>query len=313
MSPAKTTSWLTTARSIIPLPMVLATLVPRTKAATKLKNAAQATALWGERTRVETTVAMEFAASWKPFRKSNVRATRMMKTTSPVAAVRGASSGVLDEDIADDVGVVLALVAGVLQPLVDLLPLQDLQGIAPVRLEQLGDDRVVELVGAVLQVGDAHDGLVDLPLLGEIPDQLGDALDLGRQLHQEPGDLAQAFRGLAQLEVEQVLGDTLDVVQDVVEVGGERADVLAVEGGDETGVQGIEDLPGDGVALVLAGAELGHLDPPRPEVRQIGELGEMAGGADEIGRVLVEQLMKPLLLRHEPADERIDLRHSAPP
>jgi hypothetical protein len=68
--------------------MVFATWVPRTKAATKLKNAAQATAFWGDRTRVETTVAIEFAASWKPFRKSNVRATRMMKTTRALTVVR---------------------------------------------------------------------------------------------------------------------------------------------------------------------------------------------------------------------------------
>ena len=51
---------------IIPDPMVLATAVPKVKAATKLKNAAQMTALPGESTRVETTVAIEFAASWKP-------------------------------------------------------------------------------------------------------------------------------------------------------------------------------------------------------------------------------------------------------
>ena len=51
----------TTDRSIIPLPIVFATCVPRTKAATKLKNAAQATACCGESTRVETTVAIEFA------------------------------------------------------------------------------------------------------------------------------------------------------------------------------------------------------------------------------------------------------------
>ena len=54
----------------MPVPMVLATWVPRTKAATKLKKAAQSTATCGESTRVETTVAMELAASWKPFRKS---------------------------------------------------------------------------------------------------------------------------------------------------------------------------------------------------------------------------------------------------
>ncbi len=43
--------------------MVLATAVPTTKAATKLKKAAQKTATPGLRTRVETTVAMELALS----------------------------------------------------------------------------------------------------------------------------------------------------------------------------------------------------------------------------------------------------------
>ena len=49
-------------RSISPLLIVLATAVPTTNAATKLKNAAQTTATPGDRTRVETTVAMELAA-----------------------------------------------------------------------------------------------------------------------------------------------------------------------------------------------------------------------------------------------------------
>ena len=52
--------------SIIPVPTVCATAVPNVNAATKLKNAAQMTALPGDSTRVETTVAIEFAASWKP-------------------------------------------------------------------------------------------------------------------------------------------------------------------------------------------------------------------------------------------------------
>src|SRR5512133_2970261 len=74
-SPASTTYWVTISSRIIPLPMVCATAVPRRNAATKLKKAAQITATLGERTRVETTVAMLLAASWKPLRKSNVRAT----------------------------------------------------------------------------------------------------------------------------------------------------------------------------------------------------------------------------------------------
>ncbi len=49
--------------SISPAPIVFATAVPNTKMAAKLKKAAHATAVVGERTRVETTVAIAFAAS----------------------------------------------------------------------------------------------------------------------------------------------------------------------------------------------------------------------------------------------------------
>ena len=61
--PARMTSGFTMLMSIIPEPMVLATWVPKTNSATKLKNAAMATAAIGLRTRVPTTVAMELAAS----------------------------------------------------------------------------------------------------------------------------------------------------------------------------------------------------------------------------------------------------------
>src|ERR1700687_4659728 len=65
----------------MPLPMVLATAVPKTKAATKFQKAAQATARNGVSTRVETTVAIELAASCQPLENSkvNVRATTRMR------------------------------------------------------------------------------------------------------------------------------------------------------------------------------------------------------------------------------------------
>jgi len=47
--------------------------------ATKLKNAAHKTAYFGERTRVETTVAMEFAESWNPFIASKASATMIIE------------------------------------------------------------------------------------------------------------------------------------------------------------------------------------------------------------------------------------------
>ena len=66
ISPARITDEVTIVMSTMPEPTVLATAVPKPNAATKLKNAAQMTALPGDSTRVETTVAMELAASWKP-------------------------------------------------------------------------------------------------------------------------------------------------------------------------------------------------------------------------------------------------------
>ena len=71
----------TTEGSIRPLLIVRATAVPTTKAATKLKNAAQMTATPGVSTRVETTVAIELALSWNPLMKSNASATRTIATT----------------------------------------------------------------------------------------------------------------------------------------------------------------------------------------------------------------------------------------
>src|SRR5437773_6842847 len=63
--PPRTTQRSTTPGCTTPLPSVVATFTPKPKAARKLKAAAQATARFGERVRVETTVATELAASWK--------------------------------------------------------------------------------------------------------------------------------------------------------------------------------------------------------------------------------------------------------
>ncbi len=71
ITPIDSTSWVTTS-----LAMVSATWVPNMRNATKLKVAAQTTAQRGESTRVETIVAIELAASWKPFTKSKPSATR---------------------------------------------------------------------------------------------------------------------------------------------------------------------------------------------------------------------------------------------
>jgi hypothetical protein len=71
----------TTLGSTMPVPSVRATCKPNTANAMKLKNAAHTTAVCGRSTRVETTVAIEFAASCRPFRKSNASAV-------PISAIR---------------------------------------------------------------------------------------------------------------------------------------------------------------------------------------------------------------------------------
>src|SRR5258705_12806743 len=85
--PARMTVASTTATSTRPLPIVFATAVPNTKNATKLKTPAQITAAIGERTRVETTGAMEFAASGKPLMKSKASATTTIARTNQTEAV----------------------------------------------------------------------------------------------------------------------------------------------------------------------------------------------------------------------------------
>src|ERR1700732_2495463 len=75
ISAAKITCASTMLGSMIPVATVCATVSPNTRKATKLKNAAQNTAYGGRKTRVDTIVAIELAASCKPLRKSNSSAT----------------------------------------------------------------------------------------------------------------------------------------------------------------------------------------------------------------------------------------------
>ena len=70
----------------MPLPTVAATLSWKMKIATTLKKAANSTACCGLSTPVETTVAIELAASWKPFMKSNASASTTSSATTQKAA-----------------------------------------------------------------------------------------------------------------------------------------------------------------------------------------------------------------------------------
>src|SRR5580765_1672534 len=136
-SAASTIPGVTTAGSTVPLAIVFATCTPNTANATKLKNAAQTTAHRGDSTRVLTTVAIEFAASWNPFVKSNASASRMMRTVSSGSGP--GMSAALHDDGLDGVRHVLALVRGVLESIVDLLPAHDVEEVV-LAAEQVGGD-----------------------------------------------------------------------------------------------------------------------------------------------------------------------------
>src|ERR1700751_5989067 len=93
----------------------------------KLKNAAQITAYRGRSMRVETSVAIEFAVSCRPLRKSNASATaiRPIRTGRLSAAVmaRGFRDAVLElieHDRIDLVGDVLEAVDDFFQGIVEL-------------------------------------------------------------------------------------------------------------------------------------------------------------------------------------------------
>src|SRR3972149_5755068 len=105
---AATTDRLMVSGRTMPLPMVAATAVPVTRAPTILSTAAIKTAWEGERTRVETTVAMALGASVQPFTNSAAR------TRSRTASSGRPISGMLQGDALQDIGYILAAVGGVL-------------------------------------------------------------------------------------------------------------------------------------------------------------------------------------------------------
>jgi hypothetical protein len=88
---AKMTPGVTMLASTMPVPRVSATCRPKNRKAMKLKNAAQSTAYCGRSTRVETMVAMEFAASCSPLRKSKNSATPIRPISSGRAIVASIS------------------------------------------------------------------------------------------------------------------------------------------------------------------------------------------------------------------------------
>src|SRR5262245_58282327 len=232
---------------MMPVPIVVATLRWNTNTAAKLKNAAQATAWCGFSTPVDTMVAMELAASWKPLMKSKASATRTRKTTTARPITAGsiaASSRMLEDDALDDVRHVLAAIGDQLEQLVDRAQLDELLHVG-LLAEQARHRRAHHPVGVrfqpvyflagfqyrvgITQVGEEADGGPHA-IAGHLAD-LRQLLRLGRRAP----DVVQHHG----------LGHVLDQVQDVVHPRDEQVDLVAVERRDEGLVQQRDRLVGD--------------------------------------------------------------------
>src|SRR3989442_1199622 len=153
--------------SMIPLPIVSAIAFVMKTIPTKFPNAAMATAFVGVRTFVATIVAIAFAASWNPLKKSNEKTTRIAtmmiaeRSAMPSPCLRASlrpaardpdGSLILRHNVAQHIGDILAVVRGLLEDLRDLLELDDRHGIL---LTEERRDRVVhEVVGDVLEAVD---------------------------------------------------------------------------------------------------------------------------------------------------------------
>src|SRR5512133_250080 len=245
----------------MPLPMVAATLssAPHSTgmAEMKLKKAAQATATSGDSTRVETTVAIEFAASWKPLMKSKASATRMRATTTKIMEDLALGEGlgalrVLQDHALDHVRHVLGAIGGRLDEIDDLLPLHDDERVVPA-LEQLRHGVAGQRVGLVLEEVHALAGLEhDLRVLLHVPQAAHRLLHLERLRHQHRGEIPGLGEHLVDVVEAEPLGGRVGEVEHVVDAGEEPVDLGPIERGDELRVEPLEGPAGDVLGLVLA-------------------------------------------------------------
>src|SRR5579875_2355656 len=196
---------------------------------------------------------MALAVSWNPLMKSK---------TSPMTTMRmstkNAPLGILEYDSFHRVGDVLGVIGGVFEQLVELAPAN--------LLDQLRDvfDTVVEhrqrlgesVVGLVLQPVDLNRAAKHLVRLLRVL-QLGDGVAQQRcLLGDDLGHMSRVVGCLSDpIEPDPPAG-LLDEIDEVVELGGEAANIFAVERGHEGRVEGVVDLMGNLVSAMLQLAQL---------------------------------------------------------
>src|SRR3990170_3996280 len=234
---------------------------------------------------------------------TTIPAATVLATAVPVSAptkfataasrVRVSPSGMLDGDLLDDVGDVLAPVDAALEEGIDVLPLDDVDGLL-LRGEEAGNGRPGDPVALVLEAVDLDPVALQALEAAQLGERLVDQLAL---LDDDTG-LFDRLRGrpIDVVEDERV-GRLLDEVEDVVEAADQAVDILAVEGRHKGGVEALADGVADLVALVLDGEELLGL-PLRVLVGAEHRL-QQARPVEHVGGILDEHVEEALFTGDE--------------
>src|SRR5262245_52129355 len=215
----------------------------------------------------------------------------------------------LEDDALNDVRHVLAAVGDELEQLVDRAQLDELLHVGFLA-EQARHRGAHDTVGVRFQPVDLLAGLQYRLRVAQVREQA----DGGP--HAIAGHLADlrellGLRGCAPDVVEHHgFGDVLDQIEDVVHVGDEQVDLVAVERGDEGLVQERNRLVGD-----LVRAALGFVYAPGVRVWRGGighELAECLAALDDLCGVGVEEVEKPALTGHQLVEHYRYLRGARP-
>ena len=185
-----------------------------------------------------------------------------------------------------------------LQLLDDVLPDEQVAGrVLGVEVVQVGPCPAVQPVALVLQLVNVDQVVAQRVLLE--PAQVADAVGgrPGRPVDQ-PGLLDDGVQRLGHLMEDQHVGRRLDSVEHVVQLAGQGVDVLAVERGDEGGVEPGVDGVGEPVALVLGLDQALGLHLRIDEV--LDHVQQLPSRVGEVGRHLVEQVEVRLFTGKDP-------------
>src|SRR5512143_801361 len=225
--------------STIPVPIVFATAVER-KAPRMFMPAARTTAVIGDRTLVDTTVAMALAQSCHPFATS--------KNTARII-IRIRISCIFEDDTFEYVGDVFRSVRGVFEQLVDVFPLDDVNGVIMI-VDELAEGVAVLAVDPVLEPVDLDAVLLHAEILlrAELPERLFQDIGGHLEVFGNGNDLRRRLFDL--VHCHSVHGGPHQV-DDIGDPGRERMDVFAVDGGEEGFVQVLHDVVSEHVAFLL--------------------------------------------------------------